>query len=185
MNRTRSTVYVVVMGLAAVALATLVAAGVLLLTRYAVYQQSSASARSPLAHGTHVLVRTDVAARDGDVVVFHDARHADDQLGRMGEGTITAGEVRGVVIRQGSLPTVLGYPLMRAAVVGVPAGALVALIVGLCLVRRRPQPDTDEVAVAVAATDVVPMQRSGDHAEALGDAGLALVLADEGAARST
>jgi hypothetical protein len=184
MNRTRRTAYSVGMGLATAVIATIAIASALLLTRYGVYEKTSASTGSPLPVGTHVLARLDGGAQDGALVVFRDARHADDQIGQLGQDTLADSEVVGVVIRHGSLPYVLGYPLMLAAAVGVPVGALVGLLVGMRLARRREDDDADN-GVAVAASEVVPTHPEGDWDRALMTERLALVMADEPAPRDS
>ena len=182
MKRTRSAARGALVGLATAAIATLAVASVLVLTRYPVYRSTSTAAHPAVAAGAHALVQKDRTAVAGDVVVFRDSRHADDQIGRLGADTVAGSDVVGVVTRQGSLPSIVLYLLERAALLGVPLGLLVGLVVAVGLPsRRRPAPHVAELTVA--ATDVVPQQRADDWDAALADEGLDLVLTAEPAAR--
>lgn len=181
MKRTRNAARGALVGLATAAIATIAVASLLVLTRFPVYRSTSTASHPAVAAGSHALVQKDRAALAGDIVVFRDNRHADDQIGRMGADTEAGSYVVGVVIKHGSLLSIVAYLLERAALLGVPCGLLVGLVVAVG--RRRRVPPAAEPAAP--ATELVPQQRADEWDAALDDQGLSLLLAEETATSET
>jgi hypothetical protein len=175
MKRTRNARYGVGMGLATAAIVTVAAASVLVLTWLPVYQ----STRPAQGVGTHVLVEKGLTAHEGDLVVFRDSRHPDEQIGRLAGEEVASSDVVGVVIKHGSLWSLVGYLLALGALVGVPVGLLVGLLVGFGVTSRRRQQPVEEPTAEAEAEPVSELD--GDWDAAFEDEGLDLLVRREGA----